>query len=258
LTNPYDVAAAIERVDDHARLVGARIELLTSEDCGITDTFDRETPPNGGGISDATIPWNLLGAQTPPTPMQATVSISNRMVITHAVEANSNRYAGAGLFLLLNPAVNTVDVTFEVQLENAPVANGDSIWEVLLGGTGDEPVDRGIRVIKPTFGGGAESWLLFNEDGEGPTHIILGGFGTANWKVHLLSTNDTFRAKVWLASDPEPIEWQETLTNTTPTDGGMDFWYMHLPAVNDDPNFRNTVYYETLDIVGVNRCTYGE
>lgn len=270
---PAGQSALAESADDEtAAVAGADVGYVAKpcgEDCGITDTFQRTTGPLSAGTSDSLLPWGLTWPWDPNDPTSPLMSTNgSRLVMTHAVEsidvpAPGDPVAWAGIDTLLTnfPTLPVLDFTVEFQWETAPVA-------------GSTPASTNV-LVELDFGHGLSTssllicrlpstgslWFLKNEDGvESPVVYPASNWSTGLYKIHVVSDATTISANVWPAADPEPASWQATVDQTAGET--VPRFALRLIPVTQYPaeglpagHRRRTLYWDNLDIVGVNRCT---
>ena len=210
--------------------------------CGITDPFTR-TVASGWGTSDAGIDWVTAVGLDCLASVDGTRAVSFMTADGTGILTADLSWATTGADAFLFAGIQfqvSADPTLHGYTLNLEPDTAHSDYKVVLGyfDYGDGPVQQ---------------WFLYDaagvhDIGQPPPFNIFSPFN-----IRMESSATYFRVKGWASSSAEPGAWSWESSNPDSTYVGGDLeWF----ARNfDSGGTEFTLYLDSLDITGVNRCS---
>jgi hypothetical protein len=179
-----------------------------------SDTFTRTIPPGGWGVADTGQTWTVTQGATADFQVNGTVGQQTHTAVNtfHAVTAP---YSSPDITMAANFSVNVVPT-------------GDFIYAFLMARVASTATFYMARA-RISAAAGAMQITLRKRIGGTETELAanLPGFSYvagAVYRMRFSVQGTSLRARMWLASNPEPTTWQVTTTDpdlTTPDDVGI-------------------------------------
>jgi hypothetical protein len=212
-------------------------------DCGITDSFTRVVA-DGWGQSDAQINW-----VTSTNGLPDLMSVDGSRAVSFAT-ADSTGIVTADISWASTGTDSLLFTGIQIQVSADPTFNGYSLsispdtnfaaYKVLLG-----YFDYGSGPVKQWFFYDASG---VHDIGQPPPFDIFSPFS-----IRMEASAAYFRVKGWATSSAEPGAWSWESSNPDSAYVGGDLeWFVRN---FDSGGTEFTVYLDSIDITGVNRCT---